>query len=194
MNLLEHDWEAISKYTTPKDLKQVIKKCSPSSLESLNRCRSVFVQNMFSVVSLTISELKRSGTSNIDILIQYLSKGSFIPYLNIKRINNCQFGYVEDGEWKELPLPRTDIIRDYWNQMTLGSKKTHEALNDTFQEILLLFPGKKVKCKCCEWTLPITDMHDENCVYCENKIANLKLEVRFNRPMYVETKKKIICN
>ena len=73
-DLYEHDWDCISKFMTPLDLKKTLACCSVRSKESLTRCRTTVMKNIFRPVWPTVLQMLKRGFTPKEVFTNYLIK------------------------------------------------------------------------------------------------------------------------
>ena len=187
MRFESHDWDATSMFMTPRTFKKSLTVIDGSSLETLNRCRTSVMRNIFSSVIPMVDTMKIS-LSNERILKHLMNEG-YIPSVNkcVRRVTNSFYGYVNsDNKWVELCLPSIEVVRAYW-QLLLETVVTNQdnIFVDTFQCILSLYPRIHTSsCLLCNMNVPGDSMHDDtHCCYCNDSKSNtVHLKSNFGSP------------
>jgi hypothetical protein len=181
LELLEFDWDAVSRYLTPLTLKSALSKASKSSLESFQRCRTQVFCNMFTSLQIALHQkfpvdpeenpLKRSLR-----IVSYLCDHGFIPLIPPGSVSNSTFSLQD--EWNTTP--NVEIMRRYWDAMLENVKKT-DVFNCIFQFIIQQLPGcEGIACESCQWKVPQSAMwNSKTCSYCHRietcPLAKLKM-------------------
>lgn len=192
----EHSWLAISFYLTPMSLKKILQTADLYTAESFSRCQTVIMQNIFHTLGKTVGRLRKNHSPQY-IFERYLQEHGFIPHINAKTVNNSQYGYIANGEWKEWKAPTVNIMRYYWKMLlrNIAGGRTNSLFQDVLQETVKLLPGEFKMCSRCLWNLPISEFENEDlCTFCHDTQNNYTLLRHGNIPCLLPPRSLIKCS
>jgi hypothetical protein len=171
MELAEYNWESVSLYLTPKQLSRILEQRCLYTLESLTRCRTTVMKNMFTTCRRIVEFLSLSQALSKSIFSDYLIPNGFVPSAPLDVVSNDRFGFISKTVWVEWDVPSVNVMRRYWDLLILGtSKKEEDFFNQIFQNIVSLLPGPFKVCRTCKWSVPETEMDTFcECCYCADK-------------------------